>query len=150
MSVDALTLAAVVDELRRIIVGGRIQHVTLPAPLSIGLEVFRAGRRYQLLASANPRSARLHLVAQKPTRGVEQDTPLLLLLRKYVRNGVVTAVEQPPLERIAVLSITKYPGARKDDEDDGCVSSFCGVAEEGRVAYRHSEKDLDSNDGSGA
>ncbi len=33
---------------------------------------------------------------------------------------------------------------------DGCVSSFCGVAEEGRVAYRHSEKDLDSNDGSGA
>ncbi len=117
MSVDALMLAAVVDELRRTILGGRIQHVTLPTPLSVGLEVFSSGRRYQLLASANPRNPRLHLVTQKPTRGVEQDIPLLLLLRKYVRNGVITAIEQPPLERIVVLSITKYLGGRKDGED---------------------------------
>lgn len=118
MSVDALTIAAVVDELQRTALGGRVQQVLMPSPLSISLEIYRSGRRYHLLASANPRSARLHLVEQKPTRGVEQDPPLMLLLRKYVRNGVVTAVEQPDLERIVVLSITKYLGGRKDDDDE--------------------------------
>lgn len=118
MSVDTLTVTAVVEELRHTLLGGRIQHVVLPSPLSIGLEVYRSGRRYQLLASANPLSARLHLVERKPTRGVEQDTQMLLLLRKYVRHGVITAIEQPDLERIAVLSITKYAGGRNSDEED--------------------------------
>jgi predicted ribosome quality control (RQC) complex YloA/Tae2 family protein len=118
MYVDALTVAAIADELRQTIGGGRIQHVLLPTPLSVGLEVFRAGRRYQVLASANPRSARLHLVEGKLSRGVEREPPLLLLLRKYLRGGTITAVEQPELERIVVLSITKYAGGRKDDEDD--------------------------------
>ncbi|MDQ5850526.1 MAG: NFACT family protein, partial [Chloroflexota bacterium] len=121
MNVDALTIAAVVDELRDTVLHGRVQHVVLPALSSIGLEIFRQGRRYQLLASANPRTARLHLVDSRLSRGVEQDTPLLLLLRKYVRNGIVTAIEQPELERIVVLSITKYPSGRKDAEDDDVV-----------------------------
>src|SRR5437764_259663 len=118
MYVDALTVATIAEELRQTIGGGRIQHVLLPTPLSVGLEVFCAGRRYQLLASANPQSARLHLVEGKLSRGVEREPPLLLLLRKYLRGGTITAVEQPELERIVVLSITKYPGGRKDDEDD--------------------------------
>ena len=118
MNLDALTVAAVVEELRRTVLGGRVQHVLLPTPRSIGLEIFQGGRRHQLLMSANPQSARLHLVQAKPSRGVENDVPLLLLLRKYVRNGVVTAVEQPDLERVVVLSITKYPGGRKDAGED--------------------------------
>ncbi len=118
MSIDTLTLTAVVDELRRTVLGGRVQHVVLPSPSSIGLEIYGNGRRHQVLVSANPRNPRIHLVERKPTRGVEQDTPLLLLLRKYVRHGIVTAIEQPDLERIAVLSITKYAGGRKDDEED--------------------------------
>ena len=118
MNLDALTVAAVVDELRRTLLGGRVQHVLVPAPLSAGLEVFRDGRRHHLLASADPRGARLHLVDSKLSRGVEHDTPLLLLLRKYVRKGVITAIEQPELERIVVLSITKYPAGRKEVADD--------------------------------
>lgn len=118
MNVDTLTIAAVVEELQQTILGGRVQHVLLPGPLSIGLEIFGAGRRHQLLASANPRSARLHLVSSRLSRGVEQETPLLLLLRKYVRGGIITAIEQPELERIVVLSITKYPSGRKDEEDE--------------------------------
>lgn len=120
MNFDALTLAAVADELRRTIVGGRIQRVLLPTPLSIGLEVYHAGRRHQFFASADPRMARVHLLTAKPTRGVERETPLVLLLRKYVRNGIVAAVDQPDLERVLVLSIIKHPPPRKDeaDEDD--------------------------------
>ena len=118
MNFDALTTTAVVDELRRTVLGGYIQHLVLPSPSSIGLEIYRAGRRYQLLLSANPQHPRLHLVDSRLSRGVETDPPLLLLLRKYVRNGVVEAIDQPELERIAILSITKYVESRKEGEED--------------------------------
>lgn len=101
--------------------------------MSVGLEIYHAGRRYHLLASANPRSPRLHLVDAKLSRGVEHDTPLLLLLRKYVRNGTLTNIEQPDLERIVVLSITKYPRGRKDeeeDEDDVATEQHCELVVE--------------------
>lgn len=107
MYFDALTLAAVVDELRSTILNGRIQRVLLPSPLSIGLEVYAQRQRYQVLASAHPQFARIHLVQDKPSRGVEQATPLLLLLRKYTLGGRIVAIEQPPLERVLFLSIVK-------------------------------------------
>lgn len=128
MNYDALTLVAVADELRRTILGGRIQRVLLPSPLSIGLEIYGAGQRHQLFASADPRYARVHLLSAKATRGIERETPLVLLLRKYVRNGIVTAIEQPDLERVLVLSILKHPAPRKDDgsfEDDVAEEQRC-------------------------
>ena len=107
MYFDALTLAAVADELRATIVGGRIQRVLLTGPLSLGLEIYAGRRRYQLVASAHPQLARVHLSAGRLSRGVEQDTPLLLLMRKYLLGGRVVGVEQPPLERVLLLSIVK-------------------------------------------
>src|SRR5829696_10352606 len=84
MYFDALTLAAVADELEDTILGGRIQRVLLTTPLSVALEIYARGRRSHLLLSAHPQFTRVHLSATKPSRGVERDTPLLLLLRKYV------------------------------------------------------------------
>ena len=58
---DAITLAAVIDELRATILGGRIQHVLLPNQLSVALEIYANHQRYHLLLSAHPRFARMHL-----------------------------------------------------------------------------------------
>ena len=110
--VDALTIAAVVDELHETIIGGRIQRVLQPGPLSIALEVYADHHRYHLLISASPRFARIHLSAAKPSRGTTSDTPLLLLLRKYVTGGRIVAIEQPNLERVVLLSIVKRPPQR--------------------------------------
>lgn len=107
MYFDALTLAAVADELRTTIVGGRIQRVLLPDTASIGLEIYAHRQRHYLLASAHPHLARVHLVGGKLSRGVERETPLLLLLRKYLLGGRVVSLEQPPLERILLVSIVK-------------------------------------------
>jgi predicted ribosome quality control (RQC) complex YloA/Tae2 family protein len=82
MYFDALTLAAVADELHDTVLDGRIQRVLLPSPLSVALEIYARGRRWHLLLSAHPQFARAHLSASKPSRGVERATPLLLLLRK--------------------------------------------------------------------
>jgi predicted ribosome quality control (RQC) complex YloA/Tae2 family protein len=107
MYFDALTLAAVAGELRAALLGGRIQRVRLSSPLSIALEIYAHGRRHHLLLSAHPQWVRAHLSTAKLSRGVERDTPLLLLLRKYVIGGRVIAIEQPPLERVLLLSIAK-------------------------------------------
>jgi predicted ribosome quality control (RQC) complex YloA/Tae2 family protein len=118
MYFDALTLAAVADELRTTILDGRIQRVLLPSQLSLALEIYARGRRRHLLLSAHPQLARVHLIAAKPTRGVESETPLLLLLRKYVVGGRIAKIEQPELERVLILSIVKggYPRNIGDHE----------------------------------
>jgi predicted ribosome quality control (RQC) complex YloA/Tae2 family protein len=84
----------------------------LPSPLSVALEIYAHGRREHLLLSAHPQWTRVHLCVAKPSRGVERDTPLLLLLRKHVVGGRIVAVEQPALERVLILSIAKGPHAR--------------------------------------
>ena len=109
---DAITLAAVIDELRATILGGRIQHVLLPNQLSVALEIYANHQRYHLLLSAHPRFARMHLSATKPSRGLDTPTPLLLLLRKYVKGGRIVDIQQPELERVALLSIVKGPQLR--------------------------------------
>lgn len=108
MPFDALTVAAIRQELEGKLVGGRVQRVVIPAPLSVGLEVYRAevGRTH-LLLSAHPQHARVHLLSSPPSRDPEQHPPLELLLRKYVRGGTITSVFQPAHERILGFSIVK-------------------------------------------
>lgn len=118
MYFDALTLAAVVDELRATIVGGRVQRVFLPNALGVALEIYAHHRRYHLLLSAHPRFARVHLNSTRLSRGLEATPPLLLLLRKYVNRGWITAVEQPELERVLVLSIAKRLSPRNLDDSE--------------------------------
>ncbi len=104
MHFDALTLAAVSDELRRTVQGGRVQQVLLPDPKSIGLELYAERQRRYLLLSAHAQAGRVHLTEQKLRRGVETETPMLLLLRKYVRGALLEHVEQPiPFERVLNL-----------------------------------------------
>ena len=104
MHFDALTLAAVTDELRRTVQGGRVQQVLLPDPKSIGLELYAERQRRYLLLSAHAQAGRVHLTEQKLRRGVETETPMLLLLRKYVRGALLEHVEQPiPFERVLNL-----------------------------------------------
>ena len=104
MHFDALTLAAVADELRETVAGGRVQQVVLPDSRSVALEVYAHQERRYLLLSAHPQASRVHLLAHKPRRGVPKETPLLLLLRKYVRSARLDAVELPVrFERVLFL-----------------------------------------------
>jgi predicted ribosome quality control (RQC) complex YloA/Tae2 family protein len=104
MHFDALTLACVTHELQTELTGGRIQQMVLPHEAAVGLEIYAQRRRRYLLLNAQPGDGRVHLVADKLRRGVEQETPLLLLLRKYVRESILDAIVQPdPTERILHL-----------------------------------------------
>ena len=104
MHFDALTLAAVADELKETVAGGRVQQIVLPDRRSVALEIYAHKERRHLLLSAHPQASRVHLLEHKPRRGVPKETPLLLLLRKYVRSARLESVELPvPFERVLFL-----------------------------------------------
>ncbi|MYC96479.1 MAG: fibronectin-binding domain-containing protein [Caldilineaceae bacterium SB0661_bin_32] len=104
MHFDALTLAAVADELKKTVAGGRVQQIVLPDSRSVALEIYAHRARRYLLLSAHPQASRVHLLEHKPRRGVPKETPLLLLLRKYVRSARLESVELPaPFERVLFL-----------------------------------------------
>lgn len=106
MHFDALTLACVVAELAAQLCPGRIQQVLLVDEHTLGCEVYTPGARHQLLLALMPGQARIQTVTYKLRRGVETETPLLLLLRKYARGARLTAIVQPdPAERVAYFQL---------------------------------------------
>ncbi len=111
LSFDALTLHAVQDEIRARFAGGRIQKVSLTDEWTLVLELYGNGERAMLLISSDPHAARVCLTRQRPERAAEIVTPFLLLLRKYVRDGRLESLSQPPLERVLELRVSK-----RDDE----------------------------------
>lgn len=111
MYCDALTLAAVADELRHKLLGGRIQRVLLVDRLVIGLEVYAHRQRHYLLISAQPEEGgRVHLVPYRLRRGLATPSPFLLRLRKYTRGARLTDIQQPPSERLLQLTIEGTEG----------------------------------------
>ncbi len=102
MHFDALTLACVVAELSTQLCPGRIQQVLLVNAHTLGCEVYTPGARHQLLLALTPGQARIQTVTYKLRRGVDTESPLLLLLRKYARGARLAAIVQPdPVERVA-------------------------------------------------
>jgi len=108
MHVDHLTLACLRDRLDGLL-GARVQRILLLDRLSVGLELY-AGERHQLLLCADPHQPRMLLVPQKLRRGVPTASPLLLLLRKWVRDSTLVDVAQPPWERILSLHFDGHAG----------------------------------------
>ncbi len=105
MHFDALTLACMAHELNGTLAGGRVQQALLVNADSVGLEIYANRQRRYLLLSASRTASRVHLSSQKLRRGADVHSPLLLLLRKRVRGGVLTAVRQPDAaERVLRLS----------------------------------------------
>lgn len=104
MPLDTWTVAALADEIENTLLGGRVQQIVQIDAGSLGFEIYNAGQRRYLLASANRQAPRLHLLDDKPRRGVDTPSPILQLLRKFVRTGWLAGVRQPPWERVLELT----------------------------------------------
>ncbi|MCO6450714.1 MAG: NFACT family protein [Caldilineales bacterium] len=100
---DAITLTAVRRELEEKLMGGRVQAVTQPHEQALALEVYSGQARHWLLLDADLQWPRIHLLPEKARRGVEVDSPLLLLARKYLQGARLVRAHQPSWERILYL-----------------------------------------------
>lgn len=103
MYFDALVLAAITQEIRVRALGGRIQSVVQPDPLSLSMELYANQTRHDLVLSAEAAHPRIHFAGEKPRRGTENPSPLLLQMRKYLVGARLMDVEQPEWERILRL-----------------------------------------------
>jgi len=109
MYIDAMTLAAVADELRILLVGARIDTIIQPTEHAIALQCYtpnqgQGGQNRWLYLSTHPQFARAHLTALKPAKIASDPPAFVMLLRKYLEGARIESIEQPRWER--VLEIT--------------------------------------------
>lgn len=104
MTFDALTLAAVRDELAPRLSGARLQKIVFVDELSLAVEFFAPGvGRTNVLLSAHLEHGRVQAIEQLPARGIEHESPFDLVVRKHLRHARVRSIRQPRLERVFEL-----------------------------------------------
>lgn len=132
MHVDFLTLACLRDDLDGLL-GARVQQVVLTDDLSIGLELYARERRY-LTLSADSQTAHVLLAPERLRRGRDTETPLLLLLRKWVRGARLVDIAQPAWERMLVFDFAGVEGGcRLAAEIMDRYSNLVLIGPDGRV-----------------
>ncbi|WP_052888567.1 Rqc2 family fibronectin-binding protein [Thermogemmatispora carboxidivorans] len=140
MYVDAITLAAVADELRALLTGARVEAIIPPTEHSIAIECYcpprtggdEKGQKRWLYLSAHPQLARLHLTLRKPPRAVPEPPPFVMLLRKYLEGARLEAVEQPRWER--VLHLLFRARVWHDEADEAPAGETGGAGKPARSA----------------
>src|SRR6266568_3368576 len=106
MHVDAMTLAAVSDEWRILLLGARIDSIIQPTEHAIALQCYAPGREGQggqnrwVYLSAHPQLARAHITALKPPKIASEPPPFVMLLRKYLEGTRIETIEQPRWDRV--------------------------------------------------
>ena len=121
MYVDALTLAAVVDEMRLLLTNARIDTIIQPTEHALALQCYVPGKNEQgganrwLYLSAHPQLARVHVTALKPQKVASEPPPFVMLLRKHLEGARIEAISQPRWER--VVEITASYRADPDNDE---------------------------------
>nr|MBA2288662.1 NFACT family protein [Ktedonobacteraceae bacterium] len=122
MYVDSITLAAVADELRLLLLGARIDTIIQPTEHALAIQCYAPGSQGQgghnrwLYLSAHPQLARLHLTALKPPRIASEPPAFVMLLRKHLEGARIEAFEQPRWERVLEIVASYRPADSESDE----------------------------------
>ena len=102
MSLDGITIRALVDELKPLLMGGRVDKIQQPQANSIVITIRQPGKNHRLLITAHPQSARFNLI--EVTKTNPQQPPLFcMVLRKHIEGSKIIDIKQQGLERIVHL-----------------------------------------------
>ena len=103
MAFDGVTIANVVSELRRELIGGRLTKIAQPEEDELLLTVKQPTGQRKLLSA----SASLPLIYLTETNKPSPMTApnFCMLLRKHLQNGRIIDISQPGLERIVRIQI---------------------------------------------
>lgn len=105
MSYDGIVTRKIVNELKNILLGGKIQKITQPSKNDIVFNVYSMGKSHKLLLSANNNEARINITKLKYEN---PDTPpnFCMVLRKHINQGKIVNIEQKGLDRVVIFSIS--------------------------------------------
>lgn len=104
MAFDGITVAAMVQELKNALADGRIAKIAQPEPDELLLTIKTPEGQKRLYISASASLPLIYLTDEnKPSPMTAPN--FCMLLRKHIRNGRITGISQPKLERIIILDI---------------------------------------------
>lgn len=104
MAFDGITISAINSELKKALLGGRIDKVYQPEKDEIIISIRSLGKAYKLLLTANASHPRLHLT--KTQKDNPAQPPLFcMVLRKHLTAGKILDITQPNFERIVNIHI---------------------------------------------
>ena len=93
MAFDGMFTHAMVSELREKILNGRVMKISQPYPNEVILTIRFNRKNYPLLLSAHPNYARMQ-ITQIPYKNPAVPTKFTMMLRKYLENAKLTAIQQ--------------------------------------------------------
>lgn len=99
MTFDGIVTKAITEELKQHLEHGRISRIYQPFKYDLLFTIRANGKNHQLLISANPSYARIHMT--KETYDNPKEPPkFCMLLRKHLEGSFIEKIEQDGLERI--------------------------------------------------
>jgi len=104
MSFDGMVTGAVVHQLNRTLIGGKIEKIYQPEADEIVLNVHSGRENYKLYISSNSGHARLHLITETTSNPLNP-MGFCMLLRKHIQGGRITDIRQKDSERIVEISV---------------------------------------------
>ena len=104
MAFDGVTIASVVSELKRELIGGRLYKIAQPEEDELLLTIKQPAGQKRLFISAGASLPLIYLTdSNKPSPMTAPN--FCMLLRKHLQNGRITNISQPGLERIIHIQV---------------------------------------------
>ena len=104
MAFDGVTIANLVSELRRDLIGGRLYKIAQPESDELLITIKQPAGQRRLLISADASLPLLYLTETNKPSPITAPN-FCMLLRKHLQNGRITDISQPGLERIVRFQI---------------------------------------------
>ena len=104
MALDGITVAGIVSELNKKLLGGRIDKIYQPLADEIIFTVRSIGQNYKVLVSANSSHPRMHITQIQKQNPIS--APIFcMVMRKYIAGAKITKIYQPDFERMIILEV---------------------------------------------
>ncbi|MEC5422753.1 NFACT RNA binding domain-containing protein [Virgibacillus sp. C22-A2] len=104
MPFDGIVTRAVTEELKNVILPGKITKIYQPTLTELVLTIRSQGKNHNLLLSIHPTYARFH-ITDDTYRNPKEAPMFCMVLRKHLSGAVIEKVEQYGMERIINFSI---------------------------------------------
>ena len=105
MSFDGFFLHHMTEELRRELVGGRIQKINQPFEQELVLQIRSNRKSHKLLLSAHSVFGRVQLTDTTFENPAVPNT-FIMVMRKYLQGAVIEAIQQVENDRILEISVS--------------------------------------------
>ena len=105
LSFDSMMLSAVCAEAERKLCGGRVRWAGQTNDYDVALKVASPSYDGWLVISAHPRYAHMRLCSSPPSGLQRQQTVFTQVLRRFVENSIIRAIEQIDFDRLVRIEL---------------------------------------------